>query len=73
MVYPSYELGDDLKPGIDVYDTYSIHQGLVDVRQMSIVKPQCEQSRKRINENSDKGHSGKNSLERIISIAFLDF
>ncbi len=59
-----YELGDDLNPGIDVYDTYCIHQGLVDVRQMSIVKPQCEQSGKRSMETLIK-----DTLEQIILLA----
>ena len=40
VVYPGYQLGDHLQPGVNVNGLHSLHQGLVDVRQVAIVKPQ---------------------------------
>ena len=39
VVYPGNELWDDLQPGVYFYGANTITQGLVHIRQVSIVKP----------------------------------
>ena len=54
VVNPGYELGYDLKPCVDVNSLNSLHQGLVHIWEMTVVKPQSQQPEKRhIPHNAD--------------------
>lgn len=44
VVYPGYELRDDLQPCVYVNGPDAIHQRLVHLHQVTVVKPQSQQS-----------------------------
>ena len=44
MVYPRYQLGDDLQPRVNVYDLNALHQCFVNIGEVAIVKPKGQQS-----------------------------
>ena len=48
VVNPSDELWNHLKPGVNVDSTHTLHQSLVDILQVAIVKPESQQSVQRI-------------------------
>ena len=48
VVNPSDELWDHLEPGVDIDSTHTLHQSLVDILQVAVVKPESQQSVQRI-------------------------